>query len=125
MRYEALVPLRFRGASGEVVEVQAGETFTPKSEKGIEALLEKGKVRPYWKVFEHLFREHMSLMKSYPTTIDEIRRHNPETAEELVSLTRAMDAAWYREDLPAFRESMTKLETRYLRVHEQIAGRIR
>ncbi|MCC6347371.1 MAG: hypothetical protein IT388_09325 [Nitrospirales bacterium] len=70
--------------------------------------------------FEHLFQEHAVRMKSYPTTIDEIRAHDPEAADEIVQLSRAMDQAWYREDLPAFRESMTKLEERYLQAIREL-----
>ncbi|MFO0752976.1 MAG: hypothetical protein U0411_06590 [Thermodesulfovibrionales bacterium] len=74
------------------------------------------------KTFDSLFREHMAFLRGHSTTLDEIRRHDPEIAEELLSLSRAMDAAWLREDLPAFRESMQRLETRYLQAHRWITA---
>ncbi|MCC6347907.1 MAG: hypothetical protein IT388_12025 [Nitrospirales bacterium] len=89
---------------------------------GTEGGTDRGTLR---REFEHLFRAHAARLKSCTTTLDEIRWHDPEIAEELLSLSRAMDAAWYREDLQGFKLAMQRLEALYLQAHEQIAGRMR
>lgn len=75
------------------------------------------------RAFDELFQKHMAFLRGHSTTLDEIKQHSPETAEELVSLSKAMDTAWYWEDLPTFKEIMSKLEMRYLKAHHEITGR--
>lgn len=75
------------------------------------------------KTFDSLFQEHMAFLRGHSTTLDQIKQHSPEIAEELVALSKAMDVAWFKEDLPAFKLAMQQLEAWYLQAHKQIAGK--
>lgn len=65
------------------------------------------------KAFDELFNR-FNRKTEHCITIDMIRQYDPKAADEIMELTRQADAAWYREDLPTFRESMMRLEERYL-----------
>ena len=59
------------------------------------------------------YSTHMERMKKLQSP-EELKRRDPEGYKAIQSVVRAMDTAWYREDMQGFKKAMQELERLYM-----------
>lgn len=97
--------------------IKAGQVIILPADKAA-ILIKAGKVRPLRVTFEKLFHEHMGRMRKLQCP-EELKRRDPETYKVIQTTTRAMDSAWYKEDMEGFKKAMFSLELRYREAGQQ------
>ena len=120
MRYLTTIPLKLKTDNGEV-DLQPGDTFIPKNEDALGGLLAEDKVKPVPEVMAELYREITDWLHQHTLSGDEIKETLPNLYADIQDSIDRLDAAFVREDLPAFRNMLIgikQLYTKALLSHE-------
>lgn len=111
MKVQAMKRLTAKTNEG-TIEIPEGAVIDIPRESA-DALIREKKVQSLAQVFERLFHGHAQRMREHVPTMNDIEALLPARAEEIRVAVRALDDAWYKEDLQGFVLSMKRLEAVY------------
>ncbi len=112
MKYLVRESFKVKTSQGEKT-IENGQVVSLPEDKAA-PLIEAGKIEPLRVTFERSFHKHMEKMKTHHLTAYEIKRRDPNTYKVIQSAAKEMDAAWYREDLKAFKDALERVEGLYM-----------